>query len=150
MSADNRVITPNYYEVMGIPLLRGRAFTEQDAAEQPGVIIVNETMARRTWPDEDPIGKRIIVYLAGREFPVSVVGVVADSRQMTLEQPVAPEMNFPVAQFAQVLAAIQPRGSHAGGADQSRACDPRAPSGNSIHNCRSIISPRCMRRCRSR
>jgi putative ABC transport system permease protein len=103
MSADNRVVSPNYYEVMGIPLLRGRAFTEQDTIGQPGVIIVNEAMARRFWGDEDPIGKRIIVYLAGREFPVSVIGVVADSRQMTLEQPVAPEMNFPVAQMAQVL-----------------------------------------------
>jgi putative ABC transport system permease protein len=88
---------------MGIPLLRGRAFTEQDTTGQPGVIIINEAMARRTWSDEDPIGKRIIVYLAGREFPVSVVGVVADSRQMTLEQPVAPEMNFPVGQMAQAL-----------------------------------------------
>jgi putative ABC transport system permease protein len=103
LSADNRVVSPNYYEVMGIPLLRGRAFTEQDTTGQPGVIIINEAMARRTWGDEDPIGKRIIVYLAGREFPVSVVGVVADSRQMTLEQPVAPEMNFPVGQMAQVL-----------------------------------------------
>ncbi|HWM26406.1 MAG TPA: ABC transporter permease [Chthoniobacterales bacterium] len=103
MSADNRVISPNYYEVMGIPLLRGRAFTNQDTLGQPGVIIVNEAMARRSWGEEDPLGQRIIVYLAGREFPVSVVGVVADSRQMTLEQPVAPEMNFPVAQFGQVL-----------------------------------------------
>jgi putative ABC transport system permease protein len=103
MSADNRVISPNYYEVMGIRLLRGRTFTEQDTTEQPGVIIVNETMARRTWGNEDPIGQRLIVYLAGREFPVSVVGVVADSRQMNLEQPVAPEMNFPLAQMAQAL-----------------------------------------------
>jgi putative ABC transport system permease protein len=103
MSADNRVVGPNYYEVMGIPLLYGRVFTEQDTTRQPGVVIVNQTMARRTWGEENPIGQRVIVYLAGREFPVSVVGVVADSRQMTLEQPVAPEMNFPIAQMAQVL-----------------------------------------------
>ena len=103
LSADNRVVSPNYYEVMGIPLLRGRAFTEQDTTGQPGVIIINEAMARRTWGDEDPIGKRIIVYLVGREFPVSVVGLVADSRQMTLEQPVVPEMNFPIGQMAQAL-----------------------------------------------
>jgi putative ABC transport system permease protein len=103
LSADNRVVSPNYYDVMGIPLVRGRTFTEQDTTGQPGVIIVNEAMVRRVWADQDPIGQRITVYLAGREFPVSVVGVVADSRQMTLEQPVAPEMNFPVAQFGQVL-----------------------------------------------
>ena len=106
LSADNRVVTPNYYEVMGIPLRRGRTFTEHDRADQPGVIITNEAMARRTWPDEDPIGKRIIVYIAGREFPVTVVGVVADSRQINLEQAAAPEMNFPIAQMAMILRRI--------------------------------------------
>src|SRR4051812_40927811 len=103
MSAANRVVSPNYYEVMGIPLRRGRAFTEQDTAGQPGVIIVNETMARRTWSDENPVGKRITVYVANREFPVTVVGVVADSRQMSLEEAVVPEMNFPMAQTANFL-----------------------------------------------
>jgi putative ABC transport system permease protein len=103
MSAANRVVSPNYYEVMGVPLRRGRAFTEQDTAGQPGVIMVNETMARRTWGDEDPIGKRITVYVANRELPVTVVGVVADSRQMSLEEAVVPEMNFPMAQTANVL-----------------------------------------------
>jgi putative ABC transport system permease protein len=103
LSANNRIVTPNYYDVMGIPLRRGRFFTEHDGAEKPGVTIINETMARRTWPDEDPIGKRIIVYIAGREFPMSVVGVVADSRQINLEEATAPEMNFPMAQMAMIL-----------------------------------------------
>jgi putative ABC transport system permease protein len=103
MSAANRVVSPNYYEVMGIPLRRGRAFTAQDTAEQPGVIVVNETMARRTWGDEDPIGKRITVYVAKWELPVTVIGVVADSRQMSLEEAVVPEMNFPMAQAANFL-----------------------------------------------
>jgi predicted permease len=103
MSAANRVVSLNYYEVMGIPLRRGRVFTEQDTAGQPGVIIVNEMMARRTWGDDDPIGKRIIVYVAGRELPFTVVGVVADSRQMSLDEAVVPEMNFPMAQAANVL-----------------------------------------------
>ncbi|MBA3882985.1 MAG: ABC transporter permease [Chthoniobacterales bacterium] len=103
LSADNRIVSANYYEVMGIALRRGRAFTEQDRAGQPGVIIINEAMARRTWADDDPIGKHITVYIAGREFPVTVVGVVADSRQVNLEQPTAPEMNFPLAQAANFL-----------------------------------------------
>jgi putative ABC transport system permease protein len=103
MSAANRVVSPNYYEVMGIPLRRGRAFTEQDTAEEPGVIVVNETMARRTWGDEDPIGKRITVYVAKWELPVTVIGVVADSRQMSLEEAVVPEMDFPMAQAANFL-----------------------------------------------
>jgi putative ABC transport system permease protein len=103
LSADNRIVSPNYYQVMGIPLRRGRSFTEQDRDGQPGVIIVNEAMARRTWGADDPIGKRIIVYVAAREVPVTVIGVVGDSRQMSLDQPVAPEINFPIAQMAQVL-----------------------------------------------
>jgi putative ABC transport system permease protein len=103
MSAANRVVSPNYYEVMGIPLRRGRVFTEQDTAGQLGVITINETMAHRTWGDEDPIGKRLTVYVAAREFPGTVVGVVADSRQMSLEETIVPEMNFPMAQAANVL-----------------------------------------------
>lgn len=103
LSADNRIVSANYYEVMGIPLRRGRVFTEQDRAGQPGVVIINEAMARRTWGDENPIGKRIIVYIAGREFPMTVVGLVADSRQVNLEQATAPEMNFPIAQMAMIL-----------------------------------------------
>jgi putative ABC transport system permease protein len=103
LSAANRIVSPNYYEVMGIGLRRGRAFTDQDVAGQPGVVVVNETMARRTWGEEDPIGKHIVVYIAGREFPMTVVGVVADSRQMSLEEPVVPEMNFPMAQAGNFL-----------------------------------------------
>jgi putative ABC transport system permease protein len=103
LSAANRMVSPNYYEVMGIPLRRGRAFTEQDTADQPGVIIVNETMARRVWGDEDPIGKRLTVYVAKWELPVTVIGVVADSRQMSLDEAVVPEMNFPMAQAANFL-----------------------------------------------
>ncbi|MBA2744060.1 MAG: ABC transporter permease, partial [Chthoniobacterales bacterium] len=103
MSADNRIVSENYYAVMGIPLLHGRTFTPQDSAGRPGVVVINQAMARRMWGDEDPIGEGIIVYVAGRELPVTVVGVVADSRQMNLEQPAAPEMNFPIAQAANFL-----------------------------------------------
>lgn len=102
-SADHRVVSPNYHEVMGIALRRGRFFTDDDRDGKPGVVIVNEAMARRTWGSEDPVGRRIVVYVAGREFPVTVVGVVADSRQINLEQATAPEMNFPIAQMGMVL-----------------------------------------------
>lgn len=106
LSADNRIVSPNYFQVMGIPLRRGRLFTAEDRSGEPGVIIVNEAMARRTWGDADPLGKRIVVYVAGRELLVTVVGVVADSRQINLEQPVAPEMDFPIAQVANFLRRI--------------------------------------------
>jgi putative ABC transport system permease protein len=105
-SAANRIVSPNYYEIMGVALKRGRVFTEQDRDDKPGVVIVNEAMARKTWGDQDPLGKRIIVYIAGRDLPMTVVGVVADSRQMNLEQPAEPEMNFPMAQMGRVLRRI--------------------------------------------
>ena len=55
------VVTPSYFEVLGIPLLRGRGFSNQDQEAAPGVVIVNQTMARRYWPGADPVGKRIRV-----------------------------------------------------------------------------------------
>ena len=57
--ADVRVITHDYLEAMGVPLLKGRLFNEQDAADAKGRVVINETMAERYWPGEDPIGKRV-------------------------------------------------------------------------------------------
>jgi len=54
-----RVSRPDYFRTMGIPLRAGRDFTERDAPDAPGAIIINETLARRYWPTEDPIGKRV-------------------------------------------------------------------------------------------
>jgi putative ABC transport system permease protein len=72
-----RVVEQEYFRTMQIPLLRGRLFTERDDMSAPKVVIVNETFARRYWPDQDPIGKHI----GGGEVPVfEVVGVVGDVR----------------------------------------------------------------------
>src|SRR5205085_7662799 len=57
-----RVCTPDYFQTMGIRLLKGRNFTEQDKAGAPPVVIVNETLARKHWPGEDAVGKRIRFY----------------------------------------------------------------------------------------
>ena len=54
-----RIISPGYFDTMSIPLLKGRALTEQDMATTPNAVVISETMARRFWPDEEPIGKRI-------------------------------------------------------------------------------------------
>src|SRR5207302_4306804 len=54
-----RVCTPNYFKAMGIPVLRGRAFTDQDRAGSPPVISVNETLARKYWSNTDAVGKRM-------------------------------------------------------------------------------------------
>jgi putative ABC transport system permease protein len=59
LEATNRVISPGYFRTMGIALRRGRDFTAQDSDDAPGAVVINETMARRFWPNEDPLGKRI-------------------------------------------------------------------------------------------
>ncbi|PYV34816.1 MAG: hypothetical protein DMG09_20665, partial [Acidobacteria bacterium] len=73
--AQYRAVSPAYFRAMGIPLLRGRFFSESDTAQSPGVVIVNESMARHYWPGEDPIGKRLAPAEGGSGFPLSVVGV---------------------------------------------------------------------------
>ena len=78
-SADYRVISPDYFRAMGIPVLKGRAFTERDNAEATGTVIINESAARRDWPDEDPIGKRL--QIEGDEW-FEIVGVVGDVKHL--------------------------------------------------------------------
>ena len=71
------VVNPRYLEAMGIPLLEGRTFTERDTSEAPEVILVNETMARRLWPGEEAVGKRIKLGNPNSDW-AEVVGVVRD------------------------------------------------------------------------
>jgi putative ABC transport system permease protein len=80
--ADYLSISPNYFEVMRIPLVRGRGFTERDAEGAPPVALINETMARRVFPGEDPLGKRLTIDYMERRVALEIVGVVADTKQM--------------------------------------------------------------------
>jgi putative ABC transport system permease protein len=78
-----RVISPGYFQTVGIPLRAGRHFTSQDAANAPGVCIVNQTLASRFWPDEDPIGKQIRALGSPTSAdPLTIVGVVGDVKEM--------------------------------------------------------------------
>jgi len=94
-----RVIAGDYFQAMGIPLLRGRTFTAADTRESTPVVIVNDAFARAAWPGEDPIGKR---FLAGNVTrvggAVTVVGVVGGVRHVTLDAPPGPELYRPNAQ----------------------------------------------------
>src|SRR5262249_59469970 len=66
-------------QAMQLPLALGRDFTERDNQQSPAVVIINEAMARRQWPGEDPVGKRIA--LGEQVTPLSIVGVVKNARQ---------------------------------------------------------------------
>jgi predicted permease len=94
-SADNRVVTERYFRTMGIRLLRGREFDERDREGAPPVIIINETMARRYWPNEEPIGACINL---GEGNRAEIVGVVNDVKSFGLEEKTHPDIYRPYAQ----------------------------------------------------
>jgi putative ABC transport system permease protein len=85
LSAEFYPITPNYFNTMKIAILHGRDFTRQDTARAPWVAMVNETAARRFWPNEDPIGKRLKFDLSPGEGPREVIAVVHDSASSRLQ-----------------------------------------------------------------
>jgi predicted permease len=89
-------VTPSHFTTMGIPLLAGRAFTAADDEPAPLVVVISEGLARRAWPGESAIGKRILI---GR-FPdfAEVVGVVGDVKNAGLAQPPEPQAYTPYAQ----------------------------------------------------
>ncbi|NOT07033.1 MAG: ABC transporter permease [Gemmatimonadales bacterium] len=93
------IATPGYFGAMGIRLLRGRLYTVADRGEGAKVIVVSETMARRTWPGEDPIGKQILSRAGGPPMPREVIGVVADVRHAGHEEAPQPEYYVPHAQW---------------------------------------------------
>jgi predicted permease len=97
----SQFVTPGYFETMRIPLKRGRTFTALDRRGAPKVMIVNESLARAAWPDQDPVGKRISCCEGGPDRPdwKEVVGVVADVRTRGPAQEVRPEFYLPLDQI---------------------------------------------------
>jgi putative ABC transport system permease protein len=80
--ADFQKISPDYFRTLQVPLLKGRAFGEQDGPEAPPVAILSDSTARRFWPGEDPIGKRVKLGPSDADGPwMSIVGVVSDVKQ---------------------------------------------------------------------
>jgi putative ABC transport system permease protein len=90
--AEYRVVTPGYFEALGIPVLRGRALVQSDLSADAPVALVNETLARAFWPSADPIGRRLTI---GGDTPLTVVGVVRDVRQVALAVDTRAEVYLP-------------------------------------------------------
>jgi putative ABC transport system permease protein len=100
--ANHRQVSTDYLQVIGVPLVEGRYFTDSDQATSQPVVIINEAMARQYWPEGHAIGERL---KANDDQPdvvpwLTVVGIVGDVRQMGLDAPVRPEMYVPYAQFS--------------------------------------------------
>jgi len=83
--AAQNIVTPDYFKTMRIPFTRGRDFTDRDDLQSPPVTVINETMARSTWPGDDPIGKHIKV--PDFKEALTVVGVVGDTKHRSSTEP---------------------------------------------------------------
>ncbi|HVG32677.1 MAG TPA: ABC transporter permease [Pyrinomonadaceae bacterium] len=89
------VATFDYFRAMGIPLKRGRFFTRSDNRDAAPVVLIGETMAKRYWPDEDAVGKKITVQFMGENKTREIVGVIGDVRHTGLDSEPRPELFLP-------------------------------------------------------
>ena len=96
-STNYYAVTPEYFRAMGIRLVRGRVFTPQDDAKAPRVAIINETMARQHFPNEDPIGKRINI-TNGPDTWREIIGIVGDIKQYGVDKATSNQSYEPFAQ----------------------------------------------------
>lgn len=143
LSAQARAVTPHYFGTMGIPLLQGRDFIDQNRGDSPLKLIVSETFARRYWPNENPIGKR---FRPGTSNPFgTVVGVVGDVRNNNRQEEVQPAFYFPYGYIGMpglvvvVRAITQPEALAGAIRTQVQAMDTELPLYN-IRTMKQIIS----------
>ncbi len=93
-----RPVSPDYFKTMKIRLRGGRDFAQTDNADAPNVAIINETLAKRFWPGQDAIGKRMEGMDPSHQHFMQVIGVVDDPRNVSLDQPADPEFFIPLEQ----------------------------------------------------
>jgi putative ABC transport system permease protein len=134
VSANYRLTCPGYFATLGIPLVRGRDFTHSDATNAPGVVIINEEMARRHFDGQDPLGQRLKLGRPESDNPwLTVVGVARDVRHFGLDRPVRREIFRPYSQavwpsMTIVLATtVEPRGLAAAARAALARIDPAQP-----------------------
>ncbi len=133
---DVRMATPGYFRTMGMTLIRGRQFSDQDRLESPAVIIVNESMAAKVWPNENPIGKRLMLDYNRGKYSYEVVGVTRGISYYGLRSRPQPELFIPHAQNPYlpmnvvIRASADPEHLIKVVKDQLRSLDPAQPAHN--------------------
>jgi len=133
-----RIISPDYFRVIKTPLLRGRFFAESDNADVPGVVIINDALAKKYWPNEDALGKRITFDDTRKPDPkwLTIVGIARSIRHRGLDLDPQPEYYLPLAQRAQssmiltVRSAQDPRGLASAIRREIQSIDPDQPIAN--------------------
>ena len=127
--ADWRRINQHYFQAMRIPLLRGRNFTEQEVQRSDKVVIVSQQLVDQVFPNEDPLGKRLLTILSDQ--PYEIVGVVGDIRHRALELQPFPAMYLPTRQSGRTNVVIRTQGDPLGIAGAVRQAvrdlDPEQP-----------------------
>ncbi len=96
--ANIRMATPGYFTTLALPLVAGREFLAEDAIDAPRVVIINESLARSTWPGQDPVGRSLVLDYQGGASARQVVGIVRDARYKGPRSEPAPEIFIPHAQ----------------------------------------------------
>lgn len=131
--AFERPASGSYFETMGIPLVRGRTFTQQDTIDSPLVAIVDESAVQRYWPNEEAIGKHIYYTRRGKKQSLEIVGVVGSVKHNYLDTKMAPTIYRPVAQnpvanmLMLVRTNVEPRSVTESVARAVRQVDPDLP-----------------------
>ncbi|MEP7016095.1 MAG: ABC transporter permease, partial [Verrucomicrobiota bacterium] len=134
---EKREVSPDYFRALQTPLIAGRFFTDADNSDAPRVIIINQTFAKKFWPNEDALGKRIVMGgMSDKPIWITVVGVVGDMRHFGLDVDPKPEMYVPFAQdpyFSMILVVRSlkdPRGLLPAIRHEIQAIDPAVPLAN--------------------
>jgi predicted permease len=129
--ANRHLVSPGYFKTLGIPIRAGRDFDERDSASVPHVSIINETFARRHFPGEDPLGRTLITGMG--QLPSQIVGVVADVRSTSLQDPAEADYFLPALQrpetFTNILVRtnISPAAMAPAVREALRTVDPNLP-----------------------
>jgi putative ABC transport system permease protein len=130
-----RTVSANYFEVMGVPLVKGRAFGERDTGEAPGVLVVNKTFAERVFPGEEAVGRRVTFKWSDGQPPFEIVGVVGDEKVTSLDARTTPVIYFHAQQSPDSAAAlvvraapgVEPESLAAAVSGEVRAVDAEVP-----------------------
>jgi predicted permease len=108
---DTAIVSPEYFHVLGMTLLRGRLFADQDIEDTPSIAIINQAAARTYWPNQDPVGKRVIVRSrVAKPGWTTIVGVIADAHTESLADAGIPQMYFDIYQRPAKFLALYLRG----------------------------------------
>jgi predicted permease len=133
----NNTIGPNFFQTLGVSLLNGRDFTDQDREGSPRVVIINETLARTFFPNENPIGRKLrVMRRGGQPASSEIVGVIRDTKYLSLGEAPAPYLFLPYLQNPQPTMSLHvrtsgnPKETAAAVRREVRAIDPNLPAFN--------------------